>query len=41
MSTTIHNYPFNPCCFEDLPDEILLSICSYLSQVNILDSLLN
>lgn len=27
--------------FEDLPDEIILSVCRYLSQVNILDSFLN
>ncbi|CAF1470628.1 unnamed protein product [Adineta ricciae] len=30
-----------PRCFEDLPDEILLSICRYLSPINILDSFLH
>jgi len=31
----------NRSSFENLPDEILLLICGYLSQINILDSLLN
>ena len=31
----------NPTTFEKLPDEILLLICGYLSQVDILDSFLN
>lgn len=35
------NYNQYKTCFEDLPDEILLIICRYLSQVDILDSLLN
>ncbi|CAF3542006.1 unnamed protein product [Rotaria sp. Silwood1] len=41
MSSTMHKCVSKQTCFEDLPDEILLFICRYLSQVNILDSLLN
>ncbi|CAF4205162.1 unnamed protein product, partial [Rotaria sp. Silwood2] len=41
MSSTIHKDVSKQTCFEDLPDEILLFMCRYLSQVNILDSLLN
>ncbi|CAF0864912.1 unnamed protein product [Rotaria sordida] len=41
MSSIIHKHVSKQTCFEDLPDEIILVICRYLSQVNILDSLLN
>jgi len=41
MSSLIPNYFSKKTCFEDLPDEILLLICRYLSPVNVLDGLLN
>lgn len=41
MSLLIPNYLSKNTCFEDLPDEVLLLFCRYLSQVDILDSLLN
>jgi len=41
MSSLIYNHSLKQSSFEDLPDEILLSICRYLSPINILDSLLN
>lgn len=41
MTSTINQCSSKKTCFEDLPDEILLYMCRYLSQVNILDSLLN
>ena len=41
MSSLVHNHISKTKCLEDLPDEIVLLICRYLSQVNILDSFLN
>jgi hypothetical protein len=41
MSRRILDRHSRPLCFEQLPDEILLSICHYLSPVDVLDSIFN